>query len=96
MGYGICRVQKVKAAAVGSMQYHNDRLPGEHSNPNIDHSKRGDNAEFIKHGSYRAEVNDRTCRSSAGTERDDFGMASSRRVNGAIGDYGAAWSAKQI
>ena len=58
-GYGICRVQKVKAAAVGSMQYHNDRLPGEHSNPNIDHSKRGDNAEFIKHGSYRAEVNDR-------------------------------------
>lgn len=35
MGYGICRVQKVKAAAVGSMQYHNDRLPGEHSNPNI-------------------------------------------------------------
>lgn len=59
MGYGICRVQKVKAAAVGSMQYHNDRLPGEHSNPNIDHSKRGDNAEFIKHGSYRVEVNDR-------------------------------------
>ncbi len=59
MGYGICRVQKVKAAAVGSMQYHNDRLPGERSNPNIDHSKRGDNAEFIKHGSYRAEVNDR-------------------------------------
>lgn len=59
MGYGICRVQKVKAAAVGSMQYHNDRLPGEHSNPNIDRSKRGDNAEFIKHGSYRAEVNDR-------------------------------------
>lgn len=59
MGYGICRVQKVKAAAVGSMQYHNDRLPGEHSNPNIDHSKRGDNAEFIKHGSYRAEVTDR-------------------------------------
>lgn len=59
MGYGICRVQKVKAAAVGSMQYHNDRLHGEHSNPNIDHSKRGDNAEFIKHGSYRAEVNDR-------------------------------------
>lgn len=59
MGYGICRVQKVKAAAVGSMQYHNDRLPGEHSNPNIDHSKRGDNAEFIKHGSYRADVNDR-------------------------------------
>ena len=56
MGYGICRVQKVKAAAVGSMQYHNDRLPGEHSNPNIDHSMRGDNAEFIKHGSYRAEV----------------------------------------
>lgn len=59
MGYGICRVQKVKRSAVGSMQYHNDRLPGEHSNPNIDPEKRGDNVEFIEHGSYRAEVNDR-------------------------------------
>ena len=27
MGYGIIRVQKVKAPAVGSMQYHNDRVP---------------------------------------------------------------------
>lgn len=59
MGYGICRVQKVKRSAVGSMQYHNDRMPGEHSNPNIDPDRRGDNAEFIEHGSYRAEVNDR-------------------------------------
>lgn len=69
MGYGICRVQKVKAAAVGSMQYHNDRLPGEHSNPNIDHSKRGDNAEFIEHGSYRAEVNDRIERFRTSTRK---------------------------
>lgn len=59
MGYGICRVQKVKRSAVGSMQYHNDRMPGEHSNPNIDPDKRKDNVEFIEHGSYRAEVNDR-------------------------------------
>lgn len=59
MGYGICRVQKVKRSAVGSMQYHNDRMPGEHSNPNIDPDRREDNAEFIEHGSYRAEVNDR-------------------------------------
>ena len=35
-------------------------------------------------------------RDRSSLERDDFGMASSRRVNGAIGDYGAAWSAKQI
>lgn len=30
MGYGIIRVQKVKAPAVGSMQYHNDLA---HGNP---------------------------------------------------------------
>lgn len=59
MGYGICRVMKVKSTAVAAMQYHNDRLPGEHSNPNIDPGRRGENVEFVKHGSYRAEVNER-------------------------------------
>ena len=59
MGYGIIRVQKVKAAAVGSMQYHNDRVPGEHSNEDIDPTRTPENKEFVKHGSYRAEVAER-------------------------------------
>lgn len=28
--------QKCKGAAIGAMQYHNDRAPGEHLNPDID------------------------------------------------------------
>ncbi len=59
MGYGIIRVQKVKAPAVGSMQYHNDRVPGQHSNEDIDKEKSNLNKEYIEHGSYRAEVNER-------------------------------------
>ena len=59
MGYGIIRVQKVKAPAVGSMQYHNDRVPGHHSNEDIDQEKSNLNKEYIEHGSYRAEVNER-------------------------------------
>lgn len=34
--YAILRVQKCKGAAIGAMQYHNDRAPGEHLNPDID------------------------------------------------------------
>lgn len=59
MGYGIIRVQKVKAPAVGSMQYHNDMVPGQHSNEDIDQEKSNLNKEYIEHGSYRAEVNER-------------------------------------
>ena len=59
MAYGIIRVEKVKRAAVGSMQYHNDRVPGEHSNGDIDPDKTPYNEEFVRHGSYRAEVADR-------------------------------------
>lgn len=59
MGYGIIRVQKVKAPAVRSMQYHNDRVPGQHSNEDIDQEKSSLNKEYIEHGSYRAEVNER-------------------------------------
>ena len=36
MSYVIARVIKVKSAAIGAMQYHNDRAPGEHLNPDID------------------------------------------------------------
>ena len=56
MAYGICRVEKVKATAVAAMQYHNDRMPGNHSNPNIDPARRRDNVELLEHGSYRDEV----------------------------------------
>lgn len=59
MGYGIIRVQKVKSAAVGSMQFHNDRMPGEHENPDIDPSRTRENVEYISHGSYRDEVRER-------------------------------------
>lgn len=34
--YAILRVQKCKGAEIGAMQYHNDRTPGEHLNPDID------------------------------------------------------------
>ena len=56
VAYGIIRVQKVKRTAVSSMQYHNDRLPGEHSNPNIDPARTRDNVELVDHGDYRDEV----------------------------------------
>lgn len=59
MAYGIIRVEKVKRAAVGSMQYHNDRVPGEHSNEDIDPDKTKDNKEYVAHGSYRSEVAER-------------------------------------
>lgn len=36
MSYVIARVIKVKSTAIGAMQYHNDRAPGEHLNPDID------------------------------------------------------------
>ena len=34
--YAILRVQKCKGAEIGAMQYHNDREPGKHTNPDID------------------------------------------------------------
>lgn len=56
MGYGIIRVEKVKKTGVGAMQYHNDRLPGEHTNPDIDPSRTHLNRELVHHGDYRHEV----------------------------------------
>jgi chemotaxis protein histidine kinase CheA len=56
MGYGIIRVEKVKKTGVGAMQYHNDRLPGEHTNPDIDPSRTHLNRELVRHGDYRHEV----------------------------------------
>ena len=37
--YAILRVQKCKGAEIGAMQYHNDREPGKHTNPEIDQSR---------------------------------------------------------
>ena len=54
--YAILRVQKCKGAEIGAMQYHNDREPGKHSNEDIDPTRTPENKEFVKHGSYRAEV----------------------------------------
>jgi hypothetical protein len=59
MSYGICRVQKVKSSGVKAMQYHNDRMPGEHSNSDIDHSRTHLNYELCRHGSYSREVQER-------------------------------------
>lgn len=57
--YGICRVQKIKSPMVGAMQYHNDREPGVHSNPDIDPIRSGLNHEYIKHGRYQDEIQQR-------------------------------------
>ena len=56
MGYGIIRVEKDKKTGVGAMQYHNDRLPGEHTNSDIDPSRTHLNRELVHHGDYRHEV----------------------------------------
>lgn len=70
MSYGICRVEKVKASGVGAMQYHNDRMPGEHSNEDIDPERKHLNRELCRHGSYRQEV----------AERIERGRTSDRKV----------------
>lgn len=59
MAYGIIRVEKVKSAGVGAMRYHNDRMPGRHSNRDIDPGRTHLNRELVPHGSYQKEVRDR-------------------------------------
>ena len=39
--YAILRVQKCKGAAIGAMQYHNDREPGKHTNPTLTNPEPG-------------------------------------------------------
>ena len=68
--YAILRVQKCKGAAIGAMQYHNDREPGKHANPDIDQSRTGLNSEMHAHGEYESEVQ----------ERIDGGYAGKRKV----------------
>lgn len=54
--YAILRVQKCKGAAIGAMQYHNDREPGKHTNPDIDQTRTRLNREMRPHVDYEREV----------------------------------------
>lgn len=58
--YGIIRLAKTKSTAVHAAQYHNDRLPGEHSNPDIKPNLHELNQEFLAHGKYEDEIAERT------------------------------------
>lgn len=64
MSYVIARVIKVKSTAIGAMQYHNDRAPGKHLNPDIDPERTHLNYELHGEGcflprKYAAEVDER-------------------------------------
>lgn len=54
--YAILRVQKCKGAEIGAMQYHNDREPGKHTNPDIDQTRTRLNREMRSHVDYEREV----------------------------------------
>lgn len=54
--YAILRVQKCKGAAIGAMQYHNDREPGKHTNQDIDRTRTRLNREMHPHVDYEREV----------------------------------------
>lgn len=58
--YGIIRLAKTKSTAVHAAQYHNDRLPGEHSNPDIKPKLHELNQELLAHGKYEDEIAERT------------------------------------
>lgn len=54
--YAILRVQKCKGAEIGAMQYHNDREPGKHTNPDIDPTRTRMNREMCPHADYEGEI----------------------------------------
>lgn len=54
--YGIIRLSKTKAGAVGMAQYHNDREPGYHSNQDIDPTRTRLNEEWVAHQDYEKEI----------------------------------------
>lgn len=54
--YGIIRLAKTKADAVGMAQYHNDREPGYHSNQDIDPTRTRMNEEWVAHQDYEKEI----------------------------------------
>lgn len=57
--YGIIRLAKTKAGAVGMAQYHNDREPGYHSNQDIDPTRTRLNEEWVAHQDYEKEISAR-------------------------------------
>lgn len=67
--YAILRVQKCKGAAIGAMQYHNDREPGEHTNPDIDRTRTRLNREMCQHADYEGEVQARIDEGYSGTRK---------------------------
>jgi hypothetical protein len=67
--YAILRVQKCKGAEIGAMQYHNDREPGKHTNPDIDQSRTRLNREMCPHADYEGEVQARIDAGYKGTRK---------------------------
>ena len=67
--YAILRVQKCKGAEIGAMQYHNDREPGKHTNPDIDQSRTRMNRELCPHADYEGEVQARIDAGYKGTRK---------------------------
>lgn len=67
--YAILRVQKCKGAEIGAMQYHNDREPGNHTNPDIDQSRTRLNREMCPHADYEREVQAKIDEGYKGTRR---------------------------
>lgn len=67
--YAILRVQKCKGAEICAMQYHNDREPGKHTNPDIDQSRTRMNREMRPHADYEDEVQARIDEGYKGTRR---------------------------
>lgn len=67
--YAILRVQKCKGAEIGAMQYHNDREPGNHTNPDIDPTRTRMNREMCQHADYEGEVQARIDAGYSGTRK---------------------------
>lgn len=67
--YAILRVQKCKGAEIGAMQYHNDREPGKHTNPDIDPTRTRMNREMCPHADYEGEVQARIDAGYSGTRK---------------------------
>ena len=67
--YAILRVQKCKGAEIGAMQYHNDREPGKHTNPDIDPTRTRMNREVCPHADYEGEVQARIDAGYSGTRK---------------------------
>lgn len=71
MPYVIARVLKVKSGAIGAMQYHNERAPGKHMNPDIDSARTHLNYELHGEASlsrYAASVDEKIAANRTSTK----------------------------